>query len=243
VSRACLGSDDNSKWSPVSADEVIGVAKNFSSLNLSVGVIVIDLGPPADPPYYRLDPARFPDVAAMAAQVKALTGGAYLMPNLKPTSVKSSDCPACDAGHSHATDGKADDGKVDASSAACRQCIWNKRLKPALFDKNVTTFWLDDDEANKFKLEGQQCKPTNGAARVASPQTVIQIPRNASPSLGGCCSIQRWQLIQVHHRRRRRRRTHAGQWSTAGWPWLASCGRRCTPMVCERRVGQMRTSH
>jgi alpha-glucosidase (family GH31 glycosyl hydrolase) len=136
------------------------VAKNFSSLNLSVGVIVIDLGPPADPPYYRLDPARFPDVAAMAAQVKALTGGAYLMPNLKPTSVKSSDCPACDAGHSHATDGKADDGKVDASSAACRQCIWNKRLKPALFDKNVTTFWLDDDEANKFKLEGQQCKPT-----------------------------------------------------------------------------------
>ena len=26
-------------------------------------------------PYYRLDPARFPDVKGMAAQVKELTGG------------------------------------------------------------------------------------------------------------------------------------------------------------------------
>ena len=81
--------------------EVIGIAKNFTARNLSVGVIVIDLGPPNAPPYYRLDPARFPDVAAMSKQVAALTG-ADLMPNLKPTSVTSSDCPACGSGHSAA---------------------------------------------------------------------------------------------------------------------------------------------
>ena len=37
-------------------------------------MIVIDLGVPAEPPYYRLDPARFPDVLSMANKVKQLTG-------------------------------------------------------------------------------------------------------------------------------------------------------------------------
>eukprot|EP01051_Picozoa_sp_SAG22_P005365 SAG22_NODE_316_length_12517_cov_75.265180_9_plen_130_part_00 len=124
-------------------------AQDFSARNLPVGVIVIDLGPPNGPPYYRLDPARFPDVAGMARQVKALTGS-VLMPNLKPTSVRSADCPSC--GSSHATDGKADYGNIDAASKACRSCVWEKRLKPSLYGKGITTYWLDDDEANKFKL-------------------------------------------------------------------------------------------
>ena len=46
--------------------EIIALATNFSQRNLSVGVIVIDLGVPTDPPYFRLDPARFPDVPGMA---------------------------------------------------------------------------------------------------------------------------------------------------------------------------------
>lgn len=37
-------------------------------------MIVIDLGVPSEPPYYRLDPARFPDVMSMAKKVKQLTG-------------------------------------------------------------------------------------------------------------------------------------------------------------------------
>ena len=148
--------------------EVIGIAKNFSVRNLTVGVIVIDLGVPNDPPYYRLDPQRFPDIPTMAKQVKDLTG-AVLMPNLKPTSVTSTDCPACGAGHK--TDGKADDGMIDASSSSCRECVWQKRVKPALFDKGIRSFWLDDDEANKFKTGGEPtCQPTlpNGAACTSS---------------------------------------------------------------------------
>ena len=76
----------------------------------------------------------------------------------RPTSVKSADCPACGAGHT--TDGRADDGNVDASSAACRACIWSKRLKPQLYDQGVTTFWLDDDERNKFTFNQATCAPT-----------------------------------------------------------------------------------
>ena len=87
--------------------EVLALAQNFSDRNLSIGVIVIDLGVPEDPPYYRLDPVRFPDVHSMAKQVKQLTG-ADLMPNLKPTSVNSADCPACGAGH--AADGHVSTG-------------------------------------------------------------------------------------------------------------------------------------
>jgi hypothetical protein len=147
--------------------EVLALAQNFSDRNLSVGVIVIDLGVPSDPPYYRLDPARFPDVRSMASKVKALTGS-DLMPNLKPTSVKSADCPACGSGH--AEDGRADDGNVDASAVACRECIWEKRLAPALYNKGVRTFWLDDDERNKFTFDAAKCAPTEpiGAACTSS---------------------------------------------------------------------------
>lgn len=62
--------------------------------------------------------------------------------------------------------GHADDGNVDASSAACRTCIWNKRVKPQLYDQGVTTFWLDDDERNKFTFNAAKCLPT---APIGSP--------------------------------------------------------------------------
>jgi hypothetical protein len=127
--------------------EVIQLAKNFSARKLELGVIVIDLGLPDAPPYYRLDPTRFPDIPAMVSTVRNLTG-AVVMPNLKPTSVGSSVCPACGLGRLH--DGKADDGNIDPSIDACRQCVWSKRLKPQLFDRGIVAYWLDDDEANKF---------------------------------------------------------------------------------------------
>lgn len=79
--------------------EVVALAQKFSDKGLSgsIGVIVCDLPEPTQSPYYRLDPARFPDVKGMAEQVKKLTGGATLMPNIKPTGVDSTDCPACGA--------------------------------------------------------------------------------------------------------------------------------------------------
>ena len=77
--------------------EVVALAQKFKDKGLSgsIGVIVCDLPEPTESPYYRLDPKRFPNVKAMAAQVKQLTGGATLMPNIKPTGVASKDCPAC----------------------------------------------------------------------------------------------------------------------------------------------------
>lgn len=84
-----------------------------------MGVIVIDLGVPDTPPYYRLDPERFPDVLSMATKVSELTG-AYLMPNLKPTGIATAACPACSFPSSvnYPTDGKASDGQIDASSVS-----------------------------------------------------------------------------------------------------------------------------
>ena len=77
--------------------EVVALAQQFKDKGLggSVGVIVCDLPEPTESPYYRFDPKRFPDVKTMAVQVKELTGGATLMPNIKPTGVDSTDCPAC----------------------------------------------------------------------------------------------------------------------------------------------------
>ena len=94
------------------------------------------------------------------------------MPNLKPTSVKSADCPACGAGH--LADGHSDDGNVDASSAACRTCIWSKRVKPQLYDEGVTTFWLDDDERIKFRFNAAKCSAT--------------APIGAACSSSACCA-------------------------------------------------------
>ena len=49
-----------------------------------------------------------------------------------------------------ASDGQADDGLIDPSTAECAECLWAKRIKPYLFDRGITTFWLDDDELDKF---------------------------------------------------------------------------------------------
>ena len=126
-----------SKCAYKNQSEVIELATNFSKRNLSVGVIVIDLGVPSEPPYYRLDPARFPNVAQMVAAVSSLTGS-RLIPNLKPTSVRSLDCPACGSGH--ASDGQADDGDIDPSSPECRSCVWLKRIKPQLYDQGIQVY-------------------------------------------------------------------------------------------------------
>jgi hypothetical protein len=118
----------------------------------------------------------------MARQVKSLTG-AVLMPNLKPTSVRSSDCPACGAGHK--TDGIADDGMIDVSNASCRECVWQKRIKPALFDKGIFSYWLDDDEEDKFHTSAPTCQPTtkNGVACTSSN---CCISGNCDPSTETC---------------------------------------------------------
>ena len=146
--------------------EVVALAQKFQDKGFAgkVGVVVVDLGEPDTPPYYRLDPARFPDVPAMAAQVEKLTGGATLMPNIKPSSVASADCPACGAGHAHDGDNGKPDGMFDASIQACRECLWSKRVKPFLYDRGVTGFWLDDDEGVDFHLtpprpHGPSCPP------------------------------------------------------------------------------------
>jgi len=60
------------------SSEVIALAKNFSERKLTVGVIVLDLAVPEDPPYYRLDPARFPDVPMLVATVANLTGATLM---------------------------------------------------------------------------------------------------------------------------------------------------------------------
>ena len=128
--------------------ELLAVARNFSALRLPVAVLVVDLGLPADPPYYRLDPARFPDAPGMVAAVRNLTGAAVI-PNLKPTSIAARDCPACAGGG--AADGEADDGRIDPTSPACRACAWQRRLRPQLYDRGIAGFWLDVDEATHFR--------------------------------------------------------------------------------------------
>ena len=140
--------------------EVVTLAKNFSDRNLTVGLIVIahDAVPCSPqfknctPPYYRMNPQRWPDVAGMVKQVADLTG-ARIMPNIKPTSLATVDCAVCGllgVRVGQKEDGEADDGLIDPSTAACASCLWKKRVKPFLFDKGITTYWLDDDEANKF---------------------------------------------------------------------------------------------
>merc|ERR1711871_1611211 len=44
-----------------------------------------------------------------------------------------------------------DDGKIDPSQPARRECLWKKRLKPGLFNQGIKAYWFDDDEANKFQ--------------------------------------------------------------------------------------------
>ena len=152
--------------------EILALAANFSARRLDVGAIVIDLGEPAGAPYYRMDPARFPDLPSLTARVRDLLPEVRLVPNLKPTSVATADCAACGSGHG--SDGRADDGALDVSSADCRGCVWRKRVGPSLFAQGLTSYWLDDDETDRFNVSHPACGPWaycgSWAAGVAWPQ-------------------------------------------------------------------------
>ena len=191
--------------------EVIGVARNFSQRNLSVGMIVIahddvpcspafkNCTPPvrSSPEkachqrtvyarlralltrlclqYYRFDPQRFPDVPGMVKAVADLTG-ALVMPNIKPTSIATQDCAMCGllgGSAGQATDGQADDGLIDPTGA-CGECLWAKRLKPYMFDQGITTYWLDDDETNKFA-------PKSALPPLPSPQVEVGEDQRGHP--------------------------------------------------------------
>ena len=85
-----------------------------------------------------MDPARFPDVPALSKKVKQLLGtSTTLMPNLKPTSIAASDCPSCGGSTNKEEDGKASDGRIDASVATCRACTWKKRIGKYLWAEGV----------------------------------------------------------------------------------------------------------
>eukprot|EP01047_Picozoa_sp_COSAG01_P102445 COSAG01_NODE_32035_length_587_cov_1.200820_2_plen_105_part_01 len=90
------------------------------------------------------------------------------------------DCPACGPGH--AVDGFADDGNLDASAPTCRTCLWNSRIRPALWEQGVRTYWLDDDERNKFRFNGPKCAPTSPIGAACAPFPSVSL---FSPFFGG----------------------------------------------------------
>jgi alpha-glucosidase (family GH31 glycosyl hydrolase) len=111
---------------------IIEVARTLSQRNLTVGMVVVahsDIpcatgtgSKDCIPPYYRFDPVRWPDVPKMVSTVtnllssKSWPSGAAVMPNLKPTSIATKDCPSCGllggSTEGQPTDGDGDDGLI-----------------------------------------------------------------------------------------------------------------------------------
>lgn len=132
--------------------EVVLLAENFKKHDVPVSLIVIDYQSWAHQGDWGLDPALWPDVASMAAQVKNLTGAemmASLWPSVSDNSVNYLDMMA--NGYLSAT--KSGPGitdswngsyirNYDATNPAARAFLWDT-LKKNYYDKGIHNFWID----------------------------------------------------------------------------------------------------
>ncbi|KAB8272677.1 glycosyl hydrolases family 31-domain-containing protein [Aspergillus minisclerotigenes] len=128
------------------------LAQKFKDNNVPVGMFVIDYQSWRNQGDWGLDPALWPDVAAMAKKVKDLTG-AEIMASLWPSVSDASDnyLELQANGYLSATrdgPGTTDSWNgsyirnVDSTNPGARKFIWST-LKRNYYDKGIKNFWID----------------------------------------------------------------------------------------------------
>lgn len=139
--------------------EVEFLAHNFKKHEIPVSLIVIDYQSWAHQGDWGLDPALWPDVASMAAQVKNLTGAemmASLWPSVSDHSVNYLDMMA----HGYLSATKSGPGTTDswngsyirnydATNPAARAFLW-ETLKKNYYDKGIHNFWIDQADGGSL---------------------------------------------------------------------------------------------
>ncbi|KAG9560050.1 glycoside hydrolase family 31 protein, partial [Aureobasidium melanogenum] len=149
--------------------EVLLLAQNFHNRSIPVSMIVIDYQSWAHQGDWGLDPALWPNVSYMAAQVKQLTGAemmASLWPSVEDASVNYIEMQA--DGYLSATrsgPGTTDSWNgtyirnYDSTNPDARKFLWDT-LRRNYYEKGIKNFWIDQADGGAlgeaWENNGQQ---------------------------------------------------------------------------------------
>ncbi|KAH8116551.1 glycoside hydrolase family 31 protein [Phellopilus nigrolimitatus] len=148
--------------------QVLDVAQRFHDEQVNVSLIIVDFFAWKYQGDWSFDPTYFPDPAAMAAQVKALTGAEMMVslwPSVEDLSVnylamQQQGLLATTRDGPGVTDSFAGvyTRLIDSTNPAAREFLW-KRLNDSYFSIGIRNFWIDQADGGSlgepFENNGQ----------------------------------------------------------------------------------------
>ncbi|KIY66213.1 glycoside hydrolase family 31 protein [Cylindrobasidium torrendii FP15055 ss-10] len=148
-----------SKLRYYSQDQVLEVAQRFHDEQIPVSLLVVDFFAWKYQGDWSFDPTYFPDPAAMAAQVKELTG-AEMMVSLWPSVEDASEnyltlqtegllATTRDGTGIQDSFNGAYIRLVDSTNPASREFLWN-RLNDSYYSKGIHNFWIDQADGGSL---------------------------------------------------------------------------------------------
>jgi alpha-D-xyloside xylohydrolase len=123
----------------------MGVATRYASLNLPVGVLVIDYENQVEDGDFAPNPNCYPSVSALAAGVRA-TLNATLAFSFWPEVLASSPNYAPFKAQGCLINADLGGLAIDSTIPSCRDMIWQRFLKPNYYDQGVSMYWLDETD-------------------------------------------------------------------------------------------------
>ncbi len=122
------------------------VAQKYADLGLPVGVLVIDYKNMVHDGDFAPDTSCYPSVADLSASVRASLNASTVFsfwPEVLADAGEYADLDAAGCLINSDLGGRA----IDATIAKCRELVWTSYIKPRYFDQGVTTYWLDETDA------------------------------------------------------------------------------------------------
>ena len=141
------------------------VAQKYADLGLPVGVLVIDYKNMVHDGDFAPDTSCYPSVADLSAGVRASLNASTVFsfwPEVLADAGEYADLDAAGCLINSDLGGRA----IDATIAKCRELVWTSYIKPRYFDQGVTTYWLDETDAE-------------GAPRLAPAGRSVSLTRRA----------------------------------------------------------------
>ena len=129
----------------MSATIAEAIAARYQTLNLPIGMLVVDFYNQVQDGDFNPNPLCFPSVAALTATVRASTNAGVMFsfwPEVQNTSSQYTTFLAAGCLSNADLGGLT----LDTTIPSCRDLLWNRYLYPHYYAQGVTSFWLDETD-------------------------------------------------------------------------------------------------
>jgi len=143
------------------------VARNYSELDLPVGVLVVDYKNQKVDGDFNPNPSCYPSLSELSTYVRGTINATTMFsfwPEVQNTSSQYTFLSSAGCLSNRDLGGYV----VDTTITACRDLVWSTFLRPNYYDKGVSAYWLDETDG-----EGTQGCPPKGYDTSFGPAAVF----------------------------------------------------------------------